>query len=172
MTFSGDLLYVGTGGGVLLAIRYTTMELQFSYRAYNGPIRNLFLVSPEQQTKVFTRYMSGDIPNIGASIIPSRTEKNGETSHSIDSRNPPSTLNLKQMEPLPAERTVLISLGVGYRGVVGDSENCPQDFILPSVGKKVATKPARPNKDGGHLLLWSTNLEHLNRRLNRIESSP
>ena len=172
MSVYGDLLYIGTGGGVLLALRCSTMELHFSFHAYNDAVRSLLLVSPEQQTKVFTRLLSRR-PKPQANQHSANTHKSQEASQSSPLNNKRLHLNLKPMEPLPAERSVLISFGHGYRGVVGDSENCPPEFILPCIGKKAATKPAKPSKDNGHLLLWSTEHEirHPN-RISRIESSP
>ena len=69
--------------------------------------------------------------------------------------------SIRSMDSITSERSVLISFGIGYRGVVGESENCPQVFTLPSDGKKLHTKPAKPSAKDGHLLLWST--EHCSR---------
>lgn len=165
MTSSGGLLYVGTGGGVLLALNFSTMELHFVFHAYTGAVRSLLLVSPEQQTKAFTRLLS----NVGNHNSKTSFIQHEETSHSL---NVPKRLHLdlKPMEPLPEEQSVLLSFGLGYRGVVGDSDNCPQQFILPSTGKKIATKSARPVANDGHLLLWST--EHHSKHMSstRLES--
>lgn len=179
MTTYGDLLYIGTGGGVLLALRCSTMELHFAYHAYSDAIRSLLLVVPEQQTIALTRLMSFKNPQIQANNHSDAVmQQNGQKEASQPSLKNTCKrlhLNLKpiNIEPLPAERSVLITFGHGYQGVVGDFENYPQEFILPSRGKKVATKPAKPCKDDGHLLIWST--EHDNRhltRMSRIISSP
>lgn len=176
MAASGDLLYVGTGGGVLLALSCSTMEPLFVSHAYTGPIRSLLLVAPGQHSKMFTRLLSQNKPQSKPQkASASQTSSDGKLSPILSPVSPPHKapvlaersalhLNLKTMEPLPAEQSVLISLGLGYRGVVGDSENCPQEFILPSnvssscsrVKKATATtKPAKPNADDVHILLWS-----------------
>ena len=172
MTASGDLLYVGTGGGVLLALSCSTMEPHFATHAYTGPIRSLLLVAPGQQTKVFTRLFSQNKPTqqlpvskpnpINTPAI-STALKVSDSNLKLPERPLHLDLKLKAMEPLPAEQSVVISFGLGYRGVVGDSENCPQEFILPSnassscnrLKKATATKPAKPNVEDGHILLWS-----------------
>ena len=170
MAASNDVLYVGTGGGFLLTLNCSTMELYFFIHAYNGPLRTLLLVSPlehqqEGHSHIYSKLPSeigGDDP--GESSLTTLTQ--------FEDTNNSLRLNLKPMEPLPSEQSVLISFGRGYRGVVGDSENCPQEFILPSAGKKVTTTPAKPDREDGHLLLWST--EHVRRSsvIPRLESSP
>ena len=175
MTVTRGLLYVGTGGGVLLALDCSTMELQFVFHAYVGPVRSLLIVLPEHQTRAFIRLFSRK-----DSVLSSMT-----ASSSVDDLEPLSVMqqvsseirrssldslmsqtsrkSLISLDAAPSERSVLISFGVGYRGVVGDSENCPPAFTLPSDGKKILTKPAKPCAKDGHLLLWST--EHCSRFL-------
>ena len=169
MTVTGGLLYVGTGGGALLALDCSTMDLHFVFHAYVGPVRSLLIVLPEQQTRAFTRLFSRK-DSVLSSI---------NTSSSMDDFGPPppvpqaasarrrssldslmsmtSRRSLRSLDStVSSERSVLISFGVGYRGVVGESENCPSAFTLPSDGKKILTKPAKPCAKDGHLLLWST----------------
>ena len=172
MTASGDLLYVGTGGGALLALSCSTMEPLFLTHAYTGPVRSLLLVAPGQHSRMITRLLSQNKPQ-------SKPQQASQTSNGklspitspvlpckdpVLTERPALRLNLKAMEPLPAEQSVLISFGLGYRGVVGDWENCPQEFILPSnvsscnrVKKATTTrtKPSKPNADDVHILLWS-----------------
>lgn len=174
MAFHGEVLYVGTGGGVLLALKCPMMELQFSFHAYNGAIRSLLLVSPETQPKIRTlsdNIISKTPTTFGCSTAVEKQQK--DPAETPTSKKCPLSLKLKPMEPLPAEQTVLISFGAGYKGVVGESMNCPQEFILPSVGRKVTTKPAKPSKSDGHLLLWSVEVTKTKRvSLTRIDSSP
>ncbi len=175
MTASGDLLYIGTGGGVLLVLNCSTMEPLFVTHAYTGPIRSLLLVAPGQHSKMFSRLLSQNKPQ----IMPNQASQTSDGKLSPVSASAPQLkdpvlterperpalhldLQLKAMEPLPAEQSVLVSFGLGYRGVVGDTENCPQEFILPSnissynrVKKAPTTKPAKPNVDDVHILLWS-----------------
>ena len=168
MIVMGELLYVGTGGGALLALNCSSMELYFVFHAYVGAVRSLLLVSPEQQTRAFTRLFSRK--DLALSSINMRGSTSGDDLSSLqqdsvlNQRRPSldsllsqsSRRSMRSYESVPSDRSVLLSFGVGYRGVVGDSENCPQIFTLPSDGKKVLSKPARPSVKDGHLLLWST----------------
>ena len=52
--------------------------------------------------------------------------------------------------------SMLISFGVGYRGVVVEGTSHPENLMLPSEGSKTCTQPAAPNKSIGCILLWST----------------
>ena len=169
MAASYNVLYIGTGGGFLLTLNCSTMELYSSVHAYSGPVRSLLLISPpEQEGQVFSRLPSETGDEAGEPASPAQLEESITVTNSL-------RLDLKPMEPLPSEQSVLISFGRGYRGVVGDSENCPQDFILPSAGKKVNTFPSKPNQSEGHLLLWSTEVkEHFRPSsvFTRLESSP
>ena len=174
MTVTGELLYVGTGGGALLALNCSTMELYFVFHAYVGAVRSLLLVSPEQQTRAFTRLFSrkdsvlSSINSGSASSNELSLQKGNVMTRrrsSLDSlMSQTSRRSIQSFSSVPSDRSVLLSFGVGYRGVVGDSENCPQNFTLPSDGKKVLTKPARPSVKDGHLLLWST--EHCSKYSN------
>ena len=162
---------------MLLALRCSTMELHFAYHAYNDAIRSLLIVLPRQQTIAFTRLMSFQKPQIQAdnhcdATMQQMVQK--EASHTpLKNTSKRLHLNLKPVEPLPAERSVLISFGYGYRGIVGEYTNYPQEFILPSQGKKVATKPAKPCRDDGHLLIWSTEYDTRDVKcVSRVMSSP
>lgn len=171
MIVTGELLYVGTGGGALLALNCSSMELYFVFHAYVGAVRSLLLVSPEQQTRAFTRLFSrkdsvlSSISMGGSASGDDLSSLRQQDSASVLSRrrssldslmSQSSRRSMRSFESVPSDRSVLLSFGVGYRGVVGDSENSPQIFTLPSDGKKVLSKPARPSVKDGHLLLWST----------------
>ena len=178
MTVTGELLYVGTGGGALLALNCSSMELYFVFHAYVGAIRSLLLVSPEQQTRAFTRLFSrkdsilssiniggGNASSDDLSLQQDSVVMTNRRRSSLDSlTSQTSRRSMQSFSSVLSDRSVLLSFGVGYRGVVGDSENCPQNFTLPSDGKKVLTKPARPSVRDGHLLLWST--EHCSKYSN------
>ena len=171
MIVTGELLYVGTGGGALLALNCSSMELYFVFHAYVGAVRSLLLVSPEQQTRAFTRLFSrkdsvlSSINMGGSASGDDLSSLRQQDSASVLSRrrssldslmSQSSRRSMRSFESVSSDRSVLLSFGVGYRGVVGDSENSPQIFTLPSDGKKVLSKPARPSVKDGHLLLWST----------------
>jgi hypothetical protein len=169
MIVAGELLYVGTGGGALLALNCSTMELYFVFHAYVGAVRSLLLVSPEQQTRAITRLFSRKDSVLSGISMGGGSASGDDLSSprqdsvlkrrrsSLDSlMSQTSRRSMRSFDSAPSDRSVLLSFGVGYRGVVGDSENCPQIFTLPSDGKKVLSKPARPSVKDGHLLLWST----------------
>ena len=165
MTVTGDILYVGTGGGALLALSCSSMELQFVFHAYVGAVRSLLVVLPEQQTRAFTRLFSRK-DSVLSSMSTSASSDDFDQLMSHQSQRRRSSLDslmsqssqksLLSLRTVQSERSVLISFGVGYRGVVGESTNCPHVFTLPSDGKKILTKPSKPNAQDGHLLLWST----------------
>ena len=172
MTVTGDILYVGTGGGALLALSCSSMELQFVFHAYVGAVRSLLVVLPEQQTRAFTRLFSRKdsvLSSMNTSLssddfdqLVSPQSQFPRRRSSLDSlMSQSSQKSLMSLRSVVSERSILISFGVGYRGVVGESENCPPVFSLPSDGKKILTKPSKPNAQDGHLLLWST--EHCSR---------
>lgn len=57
------------------------------------------------------------------------------------------------------DNILLLSIGRGYRGIVGQYENHPKDFILPSTTPlQSVTRPAKPEVSSSHLLVWSTEL--------------
>ena len=63
---------------------------------------------------------------------------------------------MQSTDDYSSDRAVLVSMGMGYRGVTREAENHHSLFILPSEGSKVNTKLAKIHKNHGHLLLWST----------------
>ena len=158
MTTTGDFLYVGTSGGVLLALNSSRMEPQFVFHAYVGTVHNLLLVSPKQLprhmwTKVISRsnVVISSISNVNSDDA---TQSANQQQPLRNRSNTDCMINQTSLRSL--EHSVLVSFGIGYRGVVGDSENCPQVFTLPSDGKK--KKPSKPSAEDSHLLLWS--VEH------------
>ena len=170
MSVAGDLLYVGTGGGALLALNCSSMELQFVFHAYVGAVRSLLLVLPEQQTRAFTRLFSRKDSVLSGINASSSVEDFSQSTHELRRRRSSLDSLMSQnsrksltsiSDAVSLERSVLISFGVGYRGVVGNSVNVPPVFTLPSDGKKILTKPSKPSAKDGHLLLWST--EHCSR---------
>ena len=163
MTVISDLLYVGTRGGVLLAFNCSSMHLQFTSYAYNGPVRCLLELPKPQASGIPQSFlhiasnMSGISYNTGSSGVNSDKSichKDEMPHSSLDrSRNhAPSLFS----QPSSSKGSVLLSIGYRYRGVVDESENCPPAFILPSDGKQTRTKPSKPNPQGSSMLLWST----------------
>lgn len=55
------------------------------------------------------------------------------------------------------DNILLLSIGRGYQGIVGQHDNHPKDFILPSTTPlQSMTRPAKPEVSSSHLLVWST----------------
>ena len=144
-----ELLYVGTGGGAILFLNSTTMELCSLCHAYDKPVRCLLFINPGKQVK---RKLSRR--DSGASNV--RSPRTSVTSlRSFD-------------ELVPEDRSVLVSFGLGYSGVVGSSPNHPQVLQLPTENGPLthgyltsATRLAKPSPSVGHLLLWSTEVDSL-----------
>ena len=159
MTVISDLLYIGTRGGALLAFNSSSMQLHFTSYVYDGPVRCL-LKLPKQQTREITQPFSRNALNLsytGSCDIDSdqlEHHQNATPYSSLDRSKSPTTSLYSQ--PSSSENSVLVSIGLRYRGVVGESENCPPTFILPSDGKQTLTKPLRPNPQDNYMLLWST----------------
>lgn len=151
----GDLLYVGTGGGAILVLESITMELYQLLHAYTEPVRSLLLVLPNKQSPpLFQRLFSRK-----GSARTASTTSSGSDSPINTSRHPSESVSSSMSissEFSNHERAVLISFGVGYRGVIGEADNYPPTFMLPSEGTKNNTKFAKIPSSCGHLLLWSS----------------
>ena len=157
----GDLLYVGTGGGAILVLDSTTMGLHRLLHAYTKPVRSLLLVLPTKQSPpLFRRLFSRKDSAASSHSMKSDGSDSPRLSRSghPSLKSFPSSSSFKSSieESSNPERAVLISLGVGYKGVIGEAENHPSLFMLPSEGTKNNTKLAKLPLSYGHLLLWST----------------
>ena len=147
-----ELLYVGTGGGAIVTLNSTTMELCSLLHAYDKPVRCLLMIHPGKQIKPFLRMFSRK-----DSAVSSSSGKSPKT----------SVTSLRSFDELvPEERSVLVSFGLSYRGVVGDSSNHPQVLTLPTEGGPLTCgcltstlRLAKPPPSVGHLLLWSAEID-------------
>ena len=159
-----DVIYVGTGGGAILVLGSMTMEMTHVLYAYSNPVRCLLSVSPGTQVKSFMRMFSRK--ESGGSVTPSsismRRGSAEDSTGSLASKYHHKSSASSIDETLPQDRKILLSFGMGYRGIVGSSPNHPHTFILPSdstaSGGYVASsspRVAKPSSTVVHLLLWS-----------------
>lgn len=145
-------LYIGNGGGMILLVNVDTLEVMCRLRAYTTPVRCLFSV---KMTDAFSRIISS-IDSI-APNTPMTTTASVSSLSSLDSILSPGP----DSPSVPDDRSVLMSFGIGYRGVVGPHKNHPDSFLLPS-GLTSCTCcthffiQARPSPSTGYLLMWST----------------
>ena len=167
-----DLIYVGTGGGVIVVLNIVSMEVTALLHGYDMAVRCLLYVSPGQHARPFMRMFSrkdASTSSIGAVSPKLRMTSISSSSVGSAARSPSQTSLASNcsIESTASEdsRSILFSFGKGYRGVVGNSPNHPPAFNLPSESaasncgslSNVSTlRLAKPLHSVGHLLLWST----------------
>ena len=156
-TGDNTMLYVGNGAGMILLVNADTVEVTSYLGAYDTPVRCLFSM---QMSETFSRLFSSlDTPTERFKSSSSLTSAMS-TSTSFSSID--SVLSPGPESPPAAtdNRSVLMSFGLSYRGIVGSSGNCPDSFILPS---GLTSCPccshffarAQPTPSTGYMLLWS-----------------
>ena len=156
------VIYVGTGGGAILVLDSLTMEMTHVLYAYSNPVRCLLSVNPVTQMRslmrMFSRKESG---GSGTSLSMRRGSADDATSSLTSKFNHKSSVPSID-ETLPQDRKILLSFGMGYRGIVGSSPNHPHTFILPSdstasgsCNASSSPRVAKPSANVVHLLLWS-----------------
>ena len=147
----GDFLYVGTRGGVILILDSITMTLHKLLHANSKPVRSLMLAQPnnDDSPSVFRRLFSRkDLRQL------SRLSSNSLSSSSLGGKSLSSS-SMQSTDSPPSNRAVLVSLGMGYRSVIGNADNHHSVFLMPSDGSKANNKLAKVPPHHGHLLLWS-----------------
>ena len=128
----------------MITLDSSTMEVCSVVHAYTKAVRCLLLITPGRQVKPFMRLFSRKDSN-------TKSPKTSVTSIS----------SLKSYDELePEERSILVSFGKCYRGVVGDSLDHPPTFSLPgengpSVNYSSPQRLAKPKRSMGYLLLLS-----------------
>ena len=151
---SGDeLLYVGNGAGIILIVDADTLGVISQLRAHDTPVRCLFSL---HTSEAFSRMFS----SVDSASLTRRTSSTSTISastsfSSIDS----ATTSVPESPPAVADnRSVLMSFGVGYRGIMGSDTNHAGHLILPSNLTScpccthffVKTQPST-----GYMLFWS-----------------
>ena len=160
---AGDdgLLYVGNGAGIILLVRPDTLEVSSHLQAYEGPVRCLQMVP---MSEAFSRMISSFDESTG-SMRPnssSNTMSNTPSTSSFDSvlTSPPPFPSTPISPVANDDRSVLLTLGTGYKGVVAGATNHPDNFLLPygltscPCCTHFLTQP-RPLPLANYLLLWS-----------------
>ena len=141
-----------------------TMEMTHVLYAYSNPVRCLLSVSPGTQVKSFMRMFSRKESggSITSSSISMRRGSSEDSTGSLASKYHHKSSASSIDEMITQDRKILLSFGMGYRGIVGSSPNHPHTFILPSdstaSGGYVASsspRVAKPLATVVHLLLWS-----------------
>ncbi len=152
--------------GIILYLNCETMEVVRTVSAYQKAVRSLLMINYSgTQSKPFDRLVSRT-DSLKSNI--SRYSAKSRRNSSCDDILRPSYSSLSSLNRLQSSRdsfdagddgtsnSVLVSFGVGYNGVVRDSPNHPDSFVLPSEGTRNLTQSALPDKSVGYLLLWST----------------
>ena len=165
LTPNNHFLYAATRRGLILCLNCATMQVVHVMDAYYKPCRSLLLVSTSGvQSRPFQRLFSRGRSN---RILSSSSTLDGPSTNSFSCfnsyRGSHASHSVESCGSVDCEEdinnSVLVSFGVGYRGVVGDCTTCPENFMLPSEGSKTFTQSATPNRSIGYLLLWSTEIE-------------
>ena len=179
MIGNGDILYVGTKGGVLLALDCLAISKKqpspqvYAFHAYTGAVCSLIIASPSKLPTAMTKKLShsnissrkkfsnDDSSHQSASQKQAlRFRKRSSTDSNVSHAMQSAQADYRSLSSLDSERSMLISFGIGYSGVVGNSVNSPKMFILPSDRKRILTQPAKPNPNDVYLLLWSIEREY------------
>ncbi len=148
--------------GVILCLNCETMEVVHTFDMYYKAVRSLLVINySSMQSKPFDRLLSRiDSKNSMKSSTSSYNSLSslGRGSSSNDSLSHSRSLHSNDSfsNEDGSTNSVLVSFGVGYKGVVGDCLEHPENFILPSEGHRTNQQPARMQRALGCLLLWST----------------
>ena len=155
-------VYIGTGAGTILIVNAHTLQVTSRLEAYTMPVRSLFVV---RQMKPFSQMFSTvdtTASHLNSSVLTSSSSSSSLAS--FDSSLSLNSLSLRSFEhesEPPDSKCVLMSFGLGYRRIVGDSKNCDNSFITP-YGYTPCTccnhffTSAKPSPSKSYLLLWST----------------
>ena len=156
MKSTGQFLYASTRRGVIICINCTTMCPCTIMDAYYQPCRSLLLISmQEPPSKPFQRLFSRGI----ARQRPLSTSSSDSISSAGSSNFRRSSVGSSYVSEDDTNKSILVSFGRGYRGVVGESTSCPENFMLPSENVKTFVQPSTPDRTIGFLLLWSIECE-------------
>lgn len=168
LTSKDHFLYAAVKG-CILCLNCETMEPTRIFNAYWNKVRSLIVINySETHSRHFQRFVShsGDNLVMSSSLgSPNQNQKPNSSTESLRNlSSSSSTSSFRQtsrgLSSLDADdgarHSVLVSFGVGYKGVVGDHSEHPENFILPSDGSRNSYQPAIPDRTSGCLLLWST----------------
>jgi serine/threonine protein kinase len=155
-----DLLYVGNGAGIILLVRTDTLQVMSHLEAYSTAVRCLQTLP---MSEAFSRMISSfestsSIRHCSSSITMSTTP----STSSFDSvmTSPPPVPSTPVSPATHDDRSVLLTFGMGYKGVVSGATNHPDNLLLPyglvpcPCCTHFLTQP-RPLPSTWYLLLWS-----------------
>ena len=164
LTAKDHFLYAAVKG-CILCLNCETMEPARVFDAYWSKVRSLIVINySETHSRHFQRFLSHSGDTLASSYSLGSPNQRSEgfrtfgSSSSVSSlrSTPRSQSSLDAAAGDEMRHSVLISFGVGYKGVVGDHSEHPESFILPSDGSRNNYQPAKPDRSTGCLLLWST----------------
>ena len=152
------------------------MQVVHIFDAYHKTVRSLVMIHYSgMQSKPFDRMLSRfDSDKSSASSFQSSSR--ASSSDSVKSLYTHSAKMLQSSDSFSNEdgstNSVLVSFGVGYKGVVRDCYEHPESFILPSEGHRTSHQQARMSRALGCLLLWSTEVCSSNKPVVLDKTSP
>ena len=159
--------------GVIVCMNCESMEVVRVFDAYHKAVRSLLILNYSNgQSKPFDRILSRNESDNSSKLSLSSTSSvqswsgKGSSSDSLRSQgtsHPRILHNDSFTSEDGSTNSILVSFGVGYKGVVRDCYAHPESFILPSEGNRVNHQLARLNKSLGCLLLWSTEVCNKNK---------
>lgn len=143
MTAKDHFLFAAVKG-IILCLNCETMETVHIFDAYYKAVRSLLIINYSgAQSKPFSRMLSMD-----------KSFKPESLSYGPQSYRQSSSDSLSPEDY--CKNSILVSFGVGFKGVMRDCADHPENLILPSEGSRTSFQPALPDRDVGYLLLWST----------------
>ena len=166
------MFYAGLDSGFILCIHSKDMSATLVLKAYDRAVYSLLVMKPPKQTsnqattKMKTVYHTQRQMRTPPKQLPLKKlspNSRRKDFHSVRKKPrhysielSPLALAVNSVHKTP-ENLLLISIGTGYKGVVGPHANHPKHFILPSVSTLQCNFwPAKPEVSSSHLLVWST----------------
>ena len=155
-----DSIYIGTLGGIILILNYQTQEVSHILQGYNSQVSSLIPIAKHNYTRRLSRLYS--------------RRENLSSSKSFSSGSIAEWTLTNSGDRTNSERTIVLSFGKEYRGVLGTAKNHPSSFLLPSdnslscsfclspsrvkcmcEGDSLANlRTAKPDPKTGYLLYW------------------
>ena len=164
LLISNGKIFIGTCSGIIIVLNSVTHDVIHLYHGYRNEVSSILSMSTTSggsHIKRFSRILSkkDSIKFDSSSLFPELTTSGGDYSS--------------------ADRNLILTLGRGYRGAVGNHSNHPPAFLFPSSSScspslsssslcscssscscscdvdSLRSKVPRPNPNDGFLLFWS-----------------
>jgi len=158
-----QFLYAATRRGVIICFDCATMHPTALLEAFYKPCRSLLLISTQgRHSRPFQRLFSRGVS--GMRLLSSSSDSNSlyesfRSVHSSQYRRISGGSTPSFMSDEDNHSSLLVSFGIEYRGVIEESTNYPEKFMLPSENAKTPTQESIPDPTAGFLLLWSKESE-------------